>query len=237
MKRIWRDSVLDALQRQSSVNHHGIITRQQLIADELDTIVAETQTTGDTPAQTLSFELQQLRDSGLLEFLGTGKYRLVNPIVDAENFEGTQAELDAAISQRRLRIGKIEANNEVALQKRRRGQQRIRFLALQNYGTMCALCDVRDVGLLVASHIVRWADSEDGRGDLTNVIVLCRPHDSLFELGYWSLDDNTNVLRNIEKAVSWVVHALIPHSISFRKPQSHEPAVAYLQAHRQRHGF
>lgn len=243
MRRRWRDSVLDALQRLSGGNF-GDVTRQQLIARELPTIVAETDSTGDTPEQTLSNELQRLRDSECLEFLGDGRYRLAKPVVDVETFDGPQDELDSAIKEGRVRIGKIETSTDkietstdLALQRRRRGQQRLRKLALENYGGRCALCDLEDEQIIWTSHIVHWAESEDGRGDLTNVVILCKLHDSLFEFGFWSLDDELRVLRNPQKMKSWVVQAILPDAIVFRKPRSHAPASDYLRVHRARHGF
>jgi len=237
MRRLWRDSVLDALQRLSSGSKPAVVTREQLIAQELPTIVRETQSVGGTPHQTLSRELQQLRDRGLVEFLSPGRYRLTKPIVNVETFVGPQDELDSAIKEGRLRIGKIETSNDLALQRRRRGQDRLRKLALDNYTRRCAVCDLQDEAILWASHIVPWAESEDGRGDLTNVLVLCRPHDSLFEFGYWSLDDELTVLRNPQKMKSWVVQALLPVTISFCRPRSYVPACEYLQVHRSHHGF
>lgn len=53
-----------------------VFDRQAFIEVELARIVAETGSTGTTPEQTLSRELQQLRDVGVLEFLGAGSYRL-----------------------------------------------------------------------------------------------------------------------------------------------------------------
>jgi putative restriction endonuclease len=49
---------------------------QDLIRDELATIVRETGSRGLTPEATLRRELQQLRDRGGIEFLGSGRYRL-----------------------------------------------------------------------------------------------------------------------------------------------------------------
>lgn len=237
MNRSWRDSVLDALRRQSALSQDGIVTRKQLIEYELNTIVTQTQTKGDTPDQTLSYELQCLRNAGLVEFLKQGKYRLVRPVVDVETFAGTQDELDTAIAESRLRIGRIETGDDLALQNRRRGQQRLRYLSLKNYGNMCALCDVRDTELLVASHIARWADSEDSRGELANVVILCKPHDSLFEYGYWSLSDDLKIIRSANKPTSATVQNLLKESISFRRPSVHQPRPEYLQLHRQRHTF
>jgi len=229
--------VLDAIQRLSKGSKPAVVTRKELIAQELPTIVMETQSAGGTPHQTLSRELQQLRDEGLVEFFGRGRYRLTKPIVNLETFVGTQRELDSAIKEGRLRIGKIETGTELALQRRRRGQERLRILALDNYRKKCAVCDFEDAAILWTSHIVPWAESEDGRGDLTNVLILCRPHDSLFEFGYWSLDDELTVLRHPQKVKPWVVQALLPDTISFCRPRSYAPACGYLRFHRTRHGF
>jgi putative restriction endonuclease len=53
-----------------------VFTRQALIDLELERVVTETGSTGVTPQQTLSRELQHLRNVGVLEFLGEGSYRL-----------------------------------------------------------------------------------------------------------------------------------------------------------------
>jgi HNH endonuclease len=225
MKRIWRASVLDALQRQSRANQHGTFTRQQLIAKELPTIAAETQTAGhpwsDAESRTSATPRYRIAGIPLSRKISTDQ-----TCSRCRNFPGYSR-----------RIGFGHPARPPSLHNRRRGQQRLRCLALQNYGGRCALCDVKDPDLLVASHIARWADSEDGRGDLANVIILCRPHDSLFELGYWSLDNKSTILRHTQKETSWAVRALLPQTISFRKPSSYEVTVEYLQNHRQRHGF
>lgn len=238
MGRPWRESVLDALQRLSHGNAQTLITRQQVIAEELPTIIQETQTPGQTPDQSLSYWLQQLRDDGLLEFVdGRGRYRLLRPVVDAEHFDGSEQELDAAIQEGRLRLGRIETSTEMAMQRRRRGQARLRQLALANYSITCALCDLQNKDLLVASHIVPWADSVDGRGDLANVIILCRAHDSLFEVGYWSLADDLTVLQREAVQQSWSTKALLPAGVNFQKPISYCPGVHYIMQHRARHSF
>ena len=237
MARRWRLSVLDAIERLSNRSQGNVVTRQQLIQNELPTIIKETQSEGKTPEYTLSYELQQLRDSGLLDFLDPGRYRLTRLVVDAETFGGTQDELDSAINEGRLRIGRIEADTALALQRRRIGQQRLRLLALENYEGTCALCDIQDEDMLVTSRIAPWAESEDGRGDLANVIILCRPHDSLFERGYWSLDEKLRVLRHTGQESPWVVRSLLREGISFRRPHCHPPANEYVTIHRIRFGF
>lgn len=51
-------------------------TLRDLIDAELERIVRETGSRGQTPDATLRRELQQLRDRGVIEFLGSGHYRL-----------------------------------------------------------------------------------------------------------------------------------------------------------------
>lgn len=53
-------------------------TRQQMIEEELGRIVRETGSRGATPEMTLSRVLQQLRDTGAIEFVTPGRYRLLD---------------------------------------------------------------------------------------------------------------------------------------------------------------
>lgn len=73
--RSWSETVISAVRRHVQRTGSTIFTRQALIDGEMDAIVAETGSTGATPWQTLSRELQELRDRGLLEFVGPGVYR------------------------------------------------------------------------------------------------------------------------------------------------------------------
>ncbi len=65
----WSEAVETAVQRQASRNHRGEFTRADLIEQELEQIVADCGSTGATPHQTLSRELQELRDSGQITFV------------------------------------------------------------------------------------------------------------------------------------------------------------------------
>jgi putative restriction endonuclease len=80
----WTDAVLSAVRRHVHRTGSTIFSRQALIDGEMETIVAATGSVGATPWQTLSRELQGLRDRGLLEFVGAGVYRYAGlPAVDA----------------------------------------------------------------------------------------------------------------------------------------------------------
>lgn len=71
----WSEAVISAVRRRVQRTGSTIFTRQGLIDSEMGAIIAATGSTGATPWQTLSRELQELRDRGLLEFVGTGVYR------------------------------------------------------------------------------------------------------------------------------------------------------------------
>ena len=74
----WSETVEEAVRRHCARTASVAFTRQDLIDAELDRIVAETGSKGATPEMTLSRELQQLRDRGVIEFVDDrGGYRLV----------------------------------------------------------------------------------------------------------------------------------------------------------------
>ena len=78
----WSEAVAAAVQRYVAKTGSPVFTRQALIDAELDSIVAATGSLGRTPHMTLSRELQQLRDAGMLEFLDDhGTYRLIGPAI------------------------------------------------------------------------------------------------------------------------------------------------------------
>jgi hypothetical protein len=74
----WSEVVEEAVRRHVAHTGDPVFTRQELIDAELDRIVSETGSQGATPHMTLSRELQQLRDAGVLEFVDDrGTYRLI----------------------------------------------------------------------------------------------------------------------------------------------------------------
>lgn len=232
----WRDAVLDSLRSYSERHNTRIVERQSFIAHELSTITAATNSVGATPKYTLSRILQELRDDGLLEFLEPGHYLLLDAPVDIESEDLTDEAIDFALKANKLRLGRVETATEIAGTRRRKGQDRLRRLVVEDYGTRCAICDIDDSNLLIASHIVGWADAPEHRGDLANVICLCRIHDALFENGYWSLDDEFHVLR-LGNSKSDMIRLVLDHSQSFRQPALFQPGRRFLQAHRSRFGF
>lgn len=59
----------------------------------------------------------------------------------------------------------------------------------------CQLCGISDSKLLICSHIQPWRTGS-ARLDLNNVITLCILHDSLFDKGYITFDDEGNLIKS-----------------------------------------
>lgn len=76
--RDWSEVVEEAVRRHVASTGDSVFSRQELRASQMNWIISETGSEGETPHQTLSRELQQLRDAGVLEFVDDrGTYRLI----------------------------------------------------------------------------------------------------------------------------------------------------------------
>jgi hypothetical protein len=148
----------------------------------------------------------------------------------------TDEALDFAIRAGRLKLGRVETDTRPAVARRRKGQDRLRALTLDDYASQCAVCDVADMGLLIASHILRWADAPEHRGELANVLCLCRFHDALFERGYWSLTDDLRLVKR-PSGTSRVIASVLDAAQHFRLPRSFPPNPDYVRQHRSRSGL
>lgn len=227
----WRDAVLVSLRTFCARHGTRAVDRQTFLAEELVVVTAATASVGLTPEQTLSRNLQELRDEGLIEFLGNGNYLLLDSALDAEFEELSDEALDLAILAGQLKLGRVETEDQVAIGRRRKGQARVRSLSLDDYGGECAVCDVVDAGLLVASHILRWADAPEQRGELANVLCLCRFHDALFERGYWSLADDFSLVKQ-SPGPSRMIALVLDAAQRFKLPRAFRPNPDYLRVHR-----
>ena len=170
----WRKAVWEAVQRRAK---NGSVTRAELIDFELDQIVHEVGSTGQTPHQTLSRELQELRDTGVLIFDGEGRYRIASGLADKDIEEAVATEV-------------------WRLQKARRGQSKFREEVLSYWSGSCPLTGVSEPDLLRASHIVPWnrCESEADRLNPDNGLLLSSLWDAAFDRGLVSFDNAGAVL-------------------------------------------
>lgn len=71
----WKEAVASAIRRHVQEIQSDEFTRQSLIDRELSNIITEVRSSGETPRQTLSRVLQELREEGALEFIANGSYK------------------------------------------------------------------------------------------------------------------------------------------------------------------
>lgn len=75
----WREAVEAAVRRQAARDPNRVFSRQDLLADEKNRIISDCDGGGETPEQTISRVLQELRDGGVIRFLDDqGSYQLSN---------------------------------------------------------------------------------------------------------------------------------------------------------------
>ena len=144
------------------------------------------------------------------------------------------------------------AESELAFASARTGQQLAQIHARvgqkafsenvrSNFGHICCFpgCDVRDDAFLVGSHIARWSDAPELRGDSSNGLCLCLMHDRAFELGLFTLTVDGRVRVNASRAseFDWAKEVLLPYEGRRIRAGTIAPSEAALEQHWNRIGF
>ena len=92
----------------------------------------------------------------------------------------------------------VKTGEQLRQVRGRVGQQEFSLKIKNLYEKRCCFpkCQISDPRFLVGSHIARWTDNKEKRGELSNGICLCVFHDKAFELGIFSLDKNFKIIIN-----------------------------------------
>jgi putative restriction endonuclease len=125
----------------------------------------------------------------------------------------------------------------------REGKRRIRskqqYFSNQvkaSYGNKCAICKIHTKAFLISSHIVPWTIRKDIRLDPSNGICLCTFHDTAFDKGYITIDEQyrVKIAHHIEddRVLSKLLKPLKGKKIFL--PKVHKPKAEYLKYHRER---
>ena len=232
MSMSWRQAVKYALERYSTKNSTIQIQREHFLGQELHQIIGDTATTGKTPGQTVSRVLQELRDDGFLFFSKTGVYTLNQEKISATSEDLPDDVLENAADKGMLLFSDVQASSDVAISRTRRGMDALRKRTIFNYRGSCALCDINDEGLLVASHIARWADNIEARGLLSNTICFCTLHDKLFENGYFSMSDRLDLVWKTPLDSKVIGIWREQCTANFKLPQKINPSPVFISEHR-----
>jgi len=109
----------------------------------------------------------------------------------------------------------------------------LRTLALQRDNNTCLLCEINDSRLLICSHIKPWRTGES-RLDLNNVLTLCELHDSLFDKGFITIDEDGYVMLSEEVVLNkQILYNYFRDSESALKLELNESVKNYLKYHRE----
>lgn len=94
-----------------------------------------------------------------------------------------------------------EGEDKISLTRQRKGQDYFRRMILANYGGRCALTGIDIPQLLLASHIIPWADKshKNDRPNPCNGICLSALYDKAFDQGLITIspDDYSVVLSSV----------------------------------------
>lgn len=130
--------------------------------------------------------------------------------------------------------GMREGTDIQASVKQRRGQDFFHKMILASYENRCALTGIDDARLLVASHILPWAESKEARLNPHNGICLNALHDKAFDRHLIAFDDDLKLLispRIPDRAKEALLRV---KTEKMRLPIRFAPKRAFLQSHRQK---
>lgn len=160
---------------------------------------------------------------------------------DIDNSLIDRAIIDKTISAKDFHaVKEILVNQSRGIATLRSGQDAIRKHTLKNYSNQCAMCDIDDPEILIASHIVPWSEEKATRGWLENVICLCVLHDALFEQGKITVNSDYTIefsdqfrRRCYDKSN---IYSVITQNTKtrLRMPQNTVPSKKLLMRHKSR---
>jgi putative restriction endonuclease len=95
----------------------------------------------------------------------------------------------------------VEGLDRVQITKVRVNQQFFRAMILTGYRSQCAICELPVASLLVASHIVPWAQDKSLRMNPRNGLCLCNLHDRAFDCGLITITSDYRICvdRSLKK--------------------------------------
>jgi putative restriction endonuclease len=116
-----------------------------------------------------------------------------------------------------------------------------RKTVLASYGNRCCITGLAVPELLVAGHIVRWADDYDNRVNPANGLCLNALHDRAFECGLITLSETNTVLvsstlrsRSKKTCTALEETLLRYHDVPIQLPTRFEPSQEFLAQHREK---
>lgn len=123
-----------------------------------------------------------------------------------------------------------------AVIRQRVNQSSFRAMILANYENRCAITGIDVPELLIASHIIPWADDADNRLNPANGICLSPLYDKMFDHGLIGIRDDFTIavsreLKSNTDKEYYNTHIGVIEDKKLRLPIEHIPEASFLEYH------
>jgi putative restriction endonuclease len=130
----------------------------------------------------------------------------------------------------------LQGTTKEAVVKQRVNQDVFRTMILNNYDNTCAITGINIPTMLIASHIIPWADDEENRLNPENGICLSPLYDKAFDKGFIGIDEDYRVVlsRELKEYSTREYYQQHFGSIEHKKiilPEEHKPNLSFLEYH------
>lgn len=135
-----------------------------------------------------------------------------------------------------LTVNDVSGKDRIAVIRQRVNQNVFRTMVLNNYDSRCAISGLNLTSLLIASHIIPWADNQKERLNPENGICLSPLYDKAFDSGLIGISPEYDILLSKElkeykkEEFYKICFATIEHS-HMLLPEEHKPNPVFLQYH------
>jgi len=155
--------------------------------------------------------------------------------LDAECFLA-QMKKQSVESHLRLTAQDFIGKDKIAVIKQRVNQDVFRAMILNNYDYRCAITGLNIQSLLVASHIIPWADNEEERLNPENGICLSPLYDMAFDKGLIGIQPDYQIVLSKElkehRKEEFFIKSFAPiEHTKLILPEEHIPNPNFLQYH------
>lgn len=186
----WRDLVRAEIRKITSEAGTDLFSRQALIKRGLSRFQKEFPS-AKTPEQTLSRELQALRETGEIEFSSRGLYRvLLRSATEIRELEDDPGRPIILAGERKVALRQVAS---------RPFQLRLRAQVLPNFGLACAICRLAPEWFLEAAHLRPVTDFIDLAGDPGAALALCRNHHVAMDEGAITIERDLQITVNKDR--------------------------------------
>lgn len=177
----------------------------------------------------------------------SGGLHTCKPIWDEYQYDHEKLFLDAEVYLAKMKKESIETHlhlsepdftgkDKLAVIKQRVNQDAFRAMILSNYDYRCAITGMDVQSLLIASHIIPWAENESERLNPENGICLSPLYDKAFDKGLIGIQPDYEIVlsKELKEHSKEDFFALSFAGIEHTRlilPQEHQPNPAFLQYH------